>query len=218
MSLDLRINEIFYSLQGESSFAGQPCVFVRVTGCNLRCAWCDTSYAFADGEPWTQEAILDKVASYRCDLVEITGGEPMCQRDGACALMRACLARGMRVLLETNGSHDLDCVPPGVHRIIDLKPPMSRTAHPAAVWEHYAETWRDTDEIKCVVASREDFDWCVEKLHHYGAFNRVIIHFSPVWGAVAPASLAEWICSSHLPVRMNLQIHKVIWDPNARGV
>ena len=138
MSLDLRISEIFYSLQGESSFAGQPCVFVRVTGCNLRCVWCDTAYAFTEGEPWTQEAILDKVASYDCDLVEITGGEPMCQHDGACALMRALLDRGVRVLLETNGTHDLDCVPQGVHRIIDLKPPMSRTVHPVAVWEHYA--------------------------------------------------------------------------------
>ena len=214
----LRVCEIFHSIQGEASFVGQPCTFVRLTGCNLHCVWCDTEYAQNEGQWMDIETVLGRVSDIGCPLVEVTGGEPMVQAGPANVLMARLLDTGHTVLLETNGSLPLDGVPMGVHRIIDLKAPGSCTRHNADVWHGYAAGWRNTDEIKCVVACREDFDWCVEKLHHYGAFNRVIIHFSPVWGAVAPASLAEWICSSHLPIRMNLQIHKVIWDPNARGV
>ena len=214
----LRVNEIFYSLQGESSFVGQPCVFVRLTGCNLRCTWCDTKYAFDEGSEMSRDQILSQVAQYSCPLVEITGGEPMCQHDEVCALMQTLVEQGKCVLLETNGSLPLDDVPEAVHRIIDLKPPMSHTIHHEKIWLHYAESWRKTDEIKCVIASRSDFDWCIEKLHHYGAFNRVIIHFSPVWGSVELPALAQWICDAHLPIRLNLQLHKIIWDPEARGV
>ncbi|MBS7380694.1 MAG: radical SAM protein [Bradymonadales bacterium] len=214
----LRICEIFYSLQGESSFAGQPCVFVRLSGCNLRCAWCDTTYAYAESTPMSIDEIVEKVESFGCELVEITGGEPMMQEAGACKLMAKLLERQKTVLLETNGSRPLDAVPQGVHRIIDLKPPQSKTAHDEAIWRTYAQSWRSTDEVKCVVADANDFEWCIEKLQQYDAFHRVIVHFSAVWGKLPLAQLADWICQSHRPIRLNLQQHKIIWDPNARGV
>ncbi|MBO5752417.1 MAG: radical SAM protein [Proteobacteria bacterium] len=214
----LRVCEIFKSVQGESSFAGQPCIFVRLAGCNLRCRWCDTQYAYEGGQNLLVEEVIDKIEQLNCNLVELTGGEPMCQSQLACQLMAWLLKKGKTVLLETNGSMPLDDVPQGVHRIIDLKPPGSHVIHPENIWMHYAENWRNTDEIKCVVANREDFDWCIQKLHQYKAFTRVIIHFSPVWDELAPAELVTWICESQLPIRLNLQIHKVIWDPDARGV
>lgn len=214
----LRVCEIFKSVQGESSFAGQPCIFVRLSGCNLRCRWCDTQYAYEGGYQLLPEEIIDKVEQLKCDIVELTGGEPMCQGAQACLLMQWLLKKGKTVLLETNGSLPLDDVPMGVHRIIDLKPPKSGVKHDEKIWTQYAEQWRNTDEIKCVVADREDFDWCIQKLHQYKAFGRVIIHFSPVWDELKPAELVTWICESQLPIRLNLQIHKVIWDPDARGV
>ncbi|MCL2325560.1 MAG: radical SAM protein [Proteobacteria bacterium] len=214
----LRLTEVFYSIQGESSFAGQPCVFIRLCGCNLRCTWCDTAYAHENGFEMTLEAILEKIDCYQCPLVELTGGEPMCQTQDACALMQALLARNMTVLLETNGTLPLDQVPEGVHRIIDLKPPQSGTLHCTDIWQGYARSWREGDEIKCVVASKDDFDWCVEKLFEYGAMGRVIIHFSPVWGVCHPQELVAWICESHLPIRLNFQLHKAIWSPETRGV
>ena len=214
----LNVCEIFKSVQGESSFAGQPCIFVRLTGCNLRCRWCDTQYAYEDGQKLLVDEVLDKIEQLHCDVVELTGGEPMCQAPLACQLMGWLIKKGKTVLLETNGSMPLDDVPEGVHRIIDLKPPKSGVIHNEKLWMHYAENWRNTDEIKCVVSNREDFDWCIQKLHQYNAFSRVIIHFSPVWGELEPAELVTWICESQLPIRLNLQIHKVIWDPDARGV
>lgn len=214
----LKICEIFHSIQGESSFAGQPCTFVRLTGCNLRCVWCDTRYAYAEGRPMAIDEILREVATIGCRLVEITGGEPMTQAPEVCELMARLLDDGYEVLLETNGSLPLDAVPLPVHRIIDLKPPKSMTTHLKNIWQGYAENWRNTDEIKCVVADRDDFDWCLQKLSEYQTFGRVIIHFSPVWGRLAPETLAQWICASKLPIRLNLQIQKVIWDPDKRGV
>ncbi len=214
----MKINEIFYSIQGEASFAGQPCVFVRLSGCNLRCRWCDTTYAYSEGCDMSIDEILAKVEAYNCDLVEITGGEPMCQHAEACTLMQRLVDLGKTVLLETNGSQPLDDVPEAVHRIIDLKPPQSGTVHNAQIWRSYAKNWRASDEIKGVIADRGDFEWCIQKLHEYDAYHHVIIHFSPVWGALNPADLAAWICDAHLPIRLNLQLQKIIWDPNARGV
>ena len=216
--MNLKVCEIFYSIQGEGGFVGQPCIFVRLTGCNLRCDWCDTQYAYAEG---TEKSVADVVAAveeYPCDLVEITGGEPMVQRDASIALMEALLEKNKCVLLETNGTLDLDDVPERVHRIIDLKPPASRTHHDENLWKHYAAHWRRTDEIKCVVSDRADFDWCMEKLEKYDAFGHTVIHFSPVWGRMQPAELADWVCQSGKPVRLGVQIHKWIWHPNTRGV
>ncbi len=164
------------------------------------------------------DEIVDRVQRFGCQTVEITGGEPMCQSDGALDLMHRFLDLGLTVLLETNGSLPLSDVPHGVHRIIDLKPPASDQKHNEAIWLGYAEDWRSEDEIKCVVTGRSDFDWCLEKLKKYGALGHVIVHFSPVWGECDPQSLVSWICDSHAPVRLNYQLHKVIWDPSTRGV
>ena len=214
----MNICEIFHSIQGESSFVGQPCVFVRLTGCNLRCRWCDTTYAYQGGKQYSVNQIIDIVREYGCQLVEITGGEPMVQHDEVIELMKGLLEIDKTVLVETNGSLPLNDIPVKVHRIIDLKPPKSGTAHHEVIWNRYALDWRPTDEIKCVVADRSDFDWCMDKLAHYGALDKVIIHFSPVWGELEPKQLAEWVCASRYPVRLNLQIQKIIWDPTARGV
>ena len=214
----LRVHEIFYSIQGESTFAGVPCVFVRLTGCNLRCRWCDTTYAFYEGHPMSLEDIEKQVDAFGCPTVEITGGEPMCQREEAILLMEHLLSKGYTVLLETNGSLLLHDVPCGVHRIIDLKPPKSGQPHAEDVWQSYSRDWRDTDEIKCVVCDRSDFDWCLDKLRLYGALGRVTVLFSPVWGECDPQSLVRWICDAHAPIRLNFQIHKIIWDPDTRGV
>lgn len=214
----LRIAEIFHSIQGESTFAGQTCTFIRLAGCNLRCRWCDTKYAQEGGESISLEDIHAAVESLNCNLVELTGGEPMCQADLACQLMQELLDRGKRVLLETNGSFPLDKVPQGVHRIIDLKAPGSGIRHLPQIWEGYASAWRPDDEIKCVVANREDFDWCLEKLEHYQAIGQTKIIFSPVWGELELEVLARWVCDSAHDIRLGLQIHKIIWDPNARGV
>ena len=218
MTTTLKISEIFYSIQGESSFAGQPCVFIRLSGCNLRCAWCDTTYAYPQGTEKSIPEILEQIEKYPCQLVEVTGGEPMFQGDATCMLMSELLRKNKQVLLETNGSLILDKVPQGVHRIIDLKPPRSHVRHDEDLWMHYSTSWRDTDEIKCVVADRDDFDWCLEKLQKYQALHHIVVHFSPVWDKLKPDILAEWICQCGQPVRLNLQIQKVIWDPNARGV
>lgn len=214
----MRISEIFYSIQGESTFAGCPCVFIRLTGCNLRCRWCDTTYAFEGGEVWTVDDIIQKVNGFDCKTVEITGGEPMCQHAEVIELMMRLLQLNYTVLLETNGSRPLRDVPEGVHRIIDLKPPASEQPHDEALWNEYATDWRDNDEVKCVVCDRSDFDWCIEKLLRYNAIGRVTVHFSPVWGECNPQELVKWICDSKLPIRLNYQLHKVIWDPQMRGV
>lgn len=216
--MKVRVSEIFYSIQGESTFAGVPCVFVRLTGCNLRCRWCDTTYAFEGGDGISLDEVVSRVLAFNCRTVELTGGEPMCQREGALELMHRFVALGLTVLLETNGSLPLNAVPTEVHRIIDLKAPGSGQSHDASIWRGYAEDWRPTDEVKCVITGRSDFDWCLKKLREYGALGRVTVHFSPVWGECDPQALVSWICESHEPVRLNYQIHKVIWDPNKRGV
>lgn len=213
----LNICEIFYSIQGESSFVGRPCIFVRLGGCNLHCRWCDTRYAAENSQTMALDEILEKISQFGCKLVEITGGEPMLQK-GALTLMDALLSRGYEVLLETNGSQPLDDVPEGVHRIIDLKCPGSGCTHDVALWRQYARSWRALDEIKCVVCGRGDFDWAMDKLKSYDALGRVAVYFSPVWGEIQFSALAQWICESHQPVRLNLQIQKIIWDPDARGV
>lgn len=214
----LHVCELFYSVQGESSFAGQPCVFVRLSGCNLRCSWCDTQYAFETAPLMSTQEIINKIKDFQCKLVEFTGGEPMLQNKVLCPLMQKLIDDGFEILLETNGALPLDDVPLNVHRIIDLKPPQSGTNHNENLWNHFAQSWRPTDEIKCVVCDKNDFDWCIQKLHLYNAIGNVIVHFSPVWGKIDFKDLADWVCRAHLPIRLNMQIHKFIWDPDARGV
>jgi 7-carboxy-7-deazaguanine synthase len=211
----LIVNEIFYSIQGESSFAGLPCVFVRLTFCNLRCSYCDTEYAFYDGSPLTIEGILEKVASYGCRLVEVTGGEPLVQ-DAVHELLARLCDLGYEVLLETGGSLDISKVDQRVRRVVDFKCPGSGMAK-KNLWDNVRHLQR-TDEVKFVVGSRDDFDWSVARIREYGIDRRARILMSVVHGALEPLRLAEWVLESGLDVRMQLQLHKYIWKPEMRGV
>lgn len=211
----LRVNEIFHSIQGESSWAGEPCVFVRLTGCNLRCVWCDTAYAFHEGTRRTLDEIVEQVAAYRCRTVEITGGEPLLQ-DDAIPLMRRLLAEGYRVLLETGGSLPIDDVPIGVARIVDIKCPASGESARNR-WENLDQL-REGDELKFVLTGRDDYEWAATQIRERELAGRCPLLFSPVHGELEPASLARWVLDDGLPVRVQLQMHKLLWPGVQRGV
>jgi 7-carboxy-7-deazaguanine synthase len=211
----MRITEIFHSIQGESSYAGQPCVFVRLTGCPLRCTWCDTDYAFHGGQEYSLEEILEKVRTYGCHLVEVTGGEPLAQPEILLFLTRLCNA-GYTVLLETSGAIDIAPVDPRVHVILDVKCPgsgMTDRMH----WPNLSQL-AAKDEAKFVLADRADYDWAREILARYDLASRCTVHFSPVFGSLDMRELAEWILADKLPVRLQMQLHKFIWAPDMRGV
>jgi len=211
----LRVNEIFHSIQGESTHAGLPCVFVRLTGCNLRCAWCDTAYAFHEGRSMSLEQVLDEVEAYGCRMVEITGGEPLLQAE-AMPLMAALLDRGHAVLLETGGSLPIDGVPRGVQRIIDVKCPGSGESEK----NHWAnlEQLREGDELKFVLADREDYDWATQQIRSRGLAGRCPLLFSAVRGTLDPGEMARWALADGLPVRVQVQLHKILWPEAERGV
>jgi 7-carboxy-7-deazaguanine synthase len=211
----LLIHEVYRSVQGESTFAGLPCVFVRLAVCDARCVWCDTPHAFTQGEARTLDAIVEQVRAYPCPLVEITGGEPLLQPE-VFALMTRLADLGLTVLLETSGAHDLARVDPRVHVIMDLKCPDSGEC-PGNRWENLA-LLKPSDEVKFVLASRRDFDWAAEAIRRHGLDRRCTVLLSPVFGAVQAVQLAEWLLESGLQVRMQVQLHKYIWDPMARGV
>jgi len=211
----LYVNEIFYSIQGESTYAGLPCIFVRLAGCHLRCTWCDTTYAFHEGRPMTIEDVIEKVGQYPCRTVELTGGEPLLQRD-AIRLLSALLERGYRVLLETSGSLPLDEVPLGVIRIVDIKCPGSGESH-RNFWENLDQL-RPEDEVKFVIKDRNDYTWAAEVVRDRNLPERATVLFSPVHGECDPAELARWILDDGLPVRLQIQVHKVIWPGLLRGV
>ena len=211
----LRVNEIFHSIQGESTFAGRPCVFVRLTGCNLRCAWCDTAYAFHEGAGLTVDEVVLRVSSFGCDLVEVTGGEPLLQAE-AIDLMRALLARGHEVLLETGGSLPIDAVPEGVRRIVDLKCPGSGECERNR-WEN-VDALRPGDELKFVIADRADYEWAKGVLQTRALHEKATVLFSAVNDRLAGGDLARWVLDDGLPVRMQLQMHKVLWPESVRGV
>lgn len=211
----LVVNEIFYSIQGESSYAGLPCVLVRLTGCNLRCVWCDTAYAFYEGQPMTVPAVLAEVRRFGCRLVEITGGEPLLQR-GVYPLTEALLAEGYQVLIETGGSLSVADLDPRVVKIVDLKPPGSGMAD-QNYWPNLQ--WLDKkDQVKFVIRDRLDYEWSRKVIGEHGLLDRVQVLLSPVHGELPPRDLAEWILADRLPVRMQVQLHKVIWGAEARGV
>jgi 7-carboxy-7-deazaguanine synthase len=211
----LIINEIFHSIQGESSHVGRPCVFVRLTYCNLRCSYCDTEYAFYDGQSMEIDEIMLKVKSYGCRLVEITGGEPLLQ-DGVHGLMALLCVDGFEVLLETGGSLDISRVDPRVKRIVDFKCPNSGMQK-KNLWSN-AEHLRPTDEVKFVIGNRADFDWAVSMIAEHDILKRCPVLMSIVFGVLEPITLAEWIIESRLNVRFQLQAHKYIWEPETRGV
>ncbi len=212
---DLTINEIFHSIQGESTFMGLPCVFVRLTGCNLRCTWCDTEYAFYEGRTMSLDDIIGEVEKYGCNLVEITGGEPLAQ-DGVLPLMNMLCDRGYEVLLETSGSINIEPVDSRVRRIVDFKCPGSGMEK-KNLWEN-VEYLRSTDEVKFVIGSREDFDWAEDMISRYGLNRRCPVLMSPVFDDLQPIDLAQWILERKINVRFQLQMHKFIWEPETRGV
>lgn len=208
LSLRLRISEVFHSIQGESSRIGLPTVFVRLTGCPLRCVWCDTEYAFNGGAMSTLCEVLDRVATFNCPTVCVTGGEPLAQK--ACLpLLTALCDRGYSVSLETSGALDVGAVDPRVSRIVDLKAPGSGEVG-KNLWANL-DHLNDRDELKLVLASRDDYDWAKAQLVERALAKRCPVLFSPVQGSLAAADLAAWILEDRLPVRFQLQLHKVLW-------
>jgi len=211
----LMIHEIYRSIQGESTFAGLPCVFVRLTACHLRCRWCDTPHAFTKGAFMSLDEVVGRVLAEPCELVEITGGEPLLQEE-VFPLMARLADAGWTVLLETSGAVDVSRVDPRVKIIMDLKCPGSGECEQNL----YAnlDLLKPPDEIKFVIADRQDFDWSCDQVRSRKLTERHAVLFSPVFGELAPRALANWILESKLPVRLQLQQHKYIWDPSARGV
>ena len=211
----LVINEIFYSIQGESSYAGLPCVFIRLTYCNIRCSYCDTAYAFEEGNEMTIQSIVDSVQRFDCRLVEVTGGEPLFQKNALTLLSRLC-NDGYEVLLETGGSLDIGVVDPRVKKIVDFKCPSSRMAN-KNLWKN-VEYLQNGDEVKFVIGTREDYDWAKEVVARYEIRKRCPVLMSVVFDELEPIQLAEWILKEKLDVRFQLQMHKYIWHPETRGV
>jgi 7-carboxy-7-deazaguanine synthase len=211
----LRINEIFYSIQGESTLAGLPCVFIRLTYCNLRCTYCDTEYAFHEGDWRTFEDIINEVKSFDCNLVEVTGGEPLLQENVLPLLAQLCDA-GFEVMLETGGHMDISRVDKRVKRIMDLKCPTSGEAN-KIFWPNL-EHINANDQVKFVVGSREDYQFGLETIKKYALEEKCPVLISPVFGAIDLEELAGWILQDKLAVRFQLQMHKYIWAPDKRGV
>ena len=212
----LTVNEIFHSIQGESTHAGRPCVFVRLTACDLRCSWCDTPYAFDEGRKMTIEDVVGRVGEYGCDVVEITGGEPLLQKD-VYPLMRRLLDEGRTVLLETGGHRSAEEVPEGVIRVIDVKCPGSGESEKTC-WENL-DRLRPTDEVKFVIKDRTDYEYARDVASRHDLIRRsAAVLFSPVHGVLAPKTLAEWILADRLAVRLQLQAHKYVWGADVRGV
>jgi 7-carboxy-7-deazaguanine synthase len=227
----MQITEIYKSLQGESTYAGLPCVFLRLTGCNLRCSWCDTEYSFYGGKKMTSEQVFEAIAalSPKGGLVEITGGEPMLQERELLPLMHRLLDSGYRVLLETSGERELDRVPPAVIKIVDVKCPGSDEGD--SFRPENLDTLTPGDEVKFVLSDRADYEFACDFTRRHNLTGRVkAVLFSPAFRKDAagtrsasnclldPQQLAEWILDDNLPVRLGLQIHKLIWDPVLKGV
>lgn len=211
----LKINEIFHSIQGESRHAGRPCVFVRLTGCNLRCAWCDTAYAFEEGSDLPVAAVLERIAPYGTRYVLVTGGEPLAQ-EGVHDLVGELCDRGYEVAIETGGSLDLSPLDRRVMVVMDLKCPGSGMSQKNR-WENL-DLLKPSDEVKFVVADRADYEWAREAVVRHRLGDRCGVLFSPVHGVLHPRPLAEWILADRLPVRVQVQLQKYIWPPDQRGV
>lgn len=212
----LTINEIFHSIQGESTHTGRPCVFVRLTACDLRCSWCDTAYAFHEGQRMSIDEVVEAVDRYDCPVVEITGGEPLLQRE-VYPLMARLLADGRTVLVETGGHRSVADVPAGVIKIMDVKCPGSGEAAKTD-WSNLAHLTA-ADQVKFVITDRADYEYARDVTERERLADRVeAVLFSPVHGVLHPRTLAEWLLADRLPVRLQLQAHKYIWDPNTRGV
>ncbi|MCH7723042.1 MAG: radical SAM protein [Bacteroidetes bacterium] len=211
----LKVNEIYFSLQGESSRAGLPCVFVRLTYCNLRCTYCDTEYAFYEGEDRSVDEIINEVKKYGCNLVEITGGEPLVQEESLNLMKKLC-AEGFDVMLETAGNMPICNVDGRVNIIMDLKCPSSGMMK-KNLYENINHL-KETDELKFVIGDREDYDWMNEMIIQYDLNNKCKILVSVVFDKLEPLALVNWVLEDKLDVRFQLQMHKFIWQPETKGV
>ncbi len=214
-NLTLKINEIYYSLQGESTHMGRPCIFIRLTYCNLRCSYCDTEYAFYEGSELALSKIIERVKSYKCKLVEVTGGEPLIQKN-VLPLMQVLCESGFEVLLETAGHMDISQTDPRVKRIMDIKCPSSGEAGKMN-WKNI-EHLKIGDEVKFVVGSQEDLEYSKKTIIAHDLHQRCEVIISPVFNKISNQKIAEWIIKNNLPVRMQIQLHKMIWEPDSRGV
>ena len=213
--MPLKVNEIFYSIQGESSFSGRPCIFIRLTYCNLRCSYCDTEYAFYEGNDLEVEQILDQISIYDCDLVEVTGGEPLMQGESI-DLMKKLLAKGYRVLLETGGSLSIKEVPKEVVKIVDFKTPSSLMSK-KNLWS-ILDNLQSWDEIKFVVGDKNDYLWVKKKIKELKLTDSWTVLISPTHGNLELEKLSKWILDDGLRVKIQLQLHKYIWHPDKKGV
>ncbi|MBA5875820.1 MAG: 7-carboxy-7-deazaguanine synthase QueE [Nitrospira sp. CR1.2] len=211
----LKVTEIFHSIQGESTHAGRPCVFIRLTGCPLRCTWCDTAYAFYGGRDLTEDDVVAQVRAFGCPLVEVTGGEPLSQPDAFPLLARLC-DEGFEVLLETSGALDTAGVDRRVHVVLDVKCPGSGMAE-RMHWPNL-ERLASHDEVKFVVKDRNDYEWAREVIRSRALAAQCTVLMSPVFGETDVRQLAEWVLADRLPVRFQLQLHKHVWAPDMRGV
>ena len=211
----LRITEIYHSIQGESTYAGLPCVFVRLTRCSLRCSWCDTTYAFHGGTDMTINQICSRVDSYKTPLVEITGGEPLDQ-PGVVPLVQRLCNEGYKVLVETSGARDITPLDNRAHIIMDIKCPGSHMTN-AMCWSNISAI-QLKDEVKFVIMDRTDYDWAVAVIEKHALDSRCPILFSPVFGVLDPQTLSEWVLHDCIKVRVQIQLHKYIWSPQAQGV
>jgi 7-carboxy-7-deazaguanine synthase len=212
----LTVNEIFYSIQGESTRAGEPCVFVRLTACDLRCSWCDTPYAFSEGRKMSIDQVVAAVDRYRCPLVEITGGEPLLQ-DDVYPLMERLLESGRTVMLETGGHRPIGRVPRAVRKIVDVKCPGSGEAH-RNDWSNL-DRLAAHDEVKFVIKDRADYEFAREVITRHDLPGRAAaVLLSPVHGILDPKTLSEWMLADDIPARLQVQLHKYIWSPDTRGV
>jgi 7-carboxy-7-deazaguanine synthase len=216
-SFMLRVTEIFRSIQGESTHAGRPCSFVRLTGCPMRCVWCDSEYTFTGGEHMSMEDVLAQVRAFGCKLVEVTGGEPLAQREALRLIERLC-DEGYEVLIETGGFVSTEGIDPRAKIILDVKCPASGE-EPRNHWPNLERLRADKDEVKFVIADRADWDYARRVIESYDLERRALaVLISPVWDAVELKALADWVSSGGLNVRMQLQMHKQIWGAEARGV
>ena len=211
----LKVTEIFHSIQGESTHAGRPCVFVRLTGCPLRCTWCDTAYAFYGGRDMTQDEVVEQVRAFGCGLVEVTGGEPLSQPASLPLLARLC-DEGFEVLLETSGAIETSGVDRRVHVVLDVKCPGSGMVD-RMHWPNL-DRLAPHDEVKFVIKDRADYEWAREVVRNRNLAARCTVLMSPVFGEADTRQLAEWVLADKLPVRFQLQMHKQIWAPDMRGV
>ncbi len=213
--MSLKINEIYYSVQGESTHSGCPCIFIRLTYCNLRCSYCDTEYAFYDGKDMEITDIMSEIKQWDCNLVEVTGGEPLFQEE-CIDLLNELVNSNYEVMLETGGSLSISNVPKKVIKIVDFKCPSSKMVK-KNLWS-IVDDLQPHDEVKFVIGNREDFDWAKDRITEYALDKICTLLFSPTFGEIDPQQIVEWILAENLPVRMQLQMHKMIWSPEEKGV